>query len=143
MLLDDLVDELLVLDGHGHVQHFYGNYSEYIAQQQAPPPLPVADPPRREVSSARSKPEAKAPRDKSKPKPKSTGKGSALSKLNQSTLEQKIVKLEAQLADLDQQLADPDIYRDGAKVRDLQTRRQRCADELEPLEAEWIHRAEP
>jgi len=41
MLLDDLVDELLVLDGHGHVQHFYGNYSEYIAQQsaEAPPPL--------------------------------------------------------------------------------------------------------
>ncbi|HLQ82315.1 MAG TPA: ABC-F family ATP-binding cassette domain-containing protein [Pseudogracilibacillus sp.] len=30
--LDQVVDELIVFDGQGHVEHFYGNYSEYAEQ---------------------------------------------------------------------------------------------------------------
>jgi ATP-binding cassette, subfamily F, member 3 len=35
MLLDELVDELLVFDGHGGCKHFLGNYSEYIATEKS------------------------------------------------------------------------------------------------------------
>jgi len=64
-----------------------------------------------------------------------------LSKLNQQTLEERIVKIESQMSQVDQELADPDIYRDGAKVAKLQQRRAKLAEELTPLEEEWANRA--
>jgi len=35
MLLEDLVDQLLILDGHGNVRHFTGTYSEFVAAEKA------------------------------------------------------------------------------------------------------------
>ncbi|MEM9296679.1 MAG: ABC-F family ATP-binding cassette domain-containing protein, partial [Planctomycetota bacterium] len=32
-LLDTLVDQLIVLDGHGNAKHFLGNYSDYLREQ--------------------------------------------------------------------------------------------------------------
>lgn len=35
--LDHVVDELLIFDGEGHIEHFYGNYSDYAASDLIKP----------------------------------------------------------------------------------------------------------
>lgn len=139
MLLEDLVDQLIVMDGNGNVRHVLGTYSQYIATQRAQAAAPVAQKP--------------SPPKQAKPKAQKLGqknnaagqtpprKQSGLSKLKQESLEQKIVKLESQLAEVDQALADPDIYRDGQKVKQLQDKRVKLTNELTPLEEEWARRA--
>jgi len=136
MLLDDIVNQLLILDGYGNIQHFYGTYSEYIASLKAeatPPPVPLPAPPRASV------------KQKSSPQPKAAVKkqpGGSLTKLSQQALEDRILKIEETLTQLDKQLANPDIYRDGDKVKKLQQQREDAATKLTPLEDEWARRAE-
>jgi hypothetical protein len=57
-------------------------------------------------------------------------------------LEQQIVSVEGEMAQVDKDLADPNVYRDGAKVRALQDRRAKLAAQLTPLEDEWSRRAQ-
>jgi len=136
MLLDDIVNQLLILDGYGNIQHFYGTYSEYIASLKAeatPPPVPLPATPRASV------------KQKSSPQPKAAVKkqpGGSLTKLSQQALEDRILKIEETLTQLDKQLANPDIYRDGDKVKKLQQQREDAATKLTPLEDEWARRAE-
>ncbi len=141
-LLDHTVNQLLVLDGNGNVRHFLGTYSEYIAAQQAAEAAANAA----ATKLLEKKPEPrKADERKSSSPPKASkpsGKPSPLAKLNQQALEERIVATEKQLAQVDGELADPDIYRDGAKVRSLQDKRNRLARELTPLEEEWARRAQ-
>ena len=126
MLLDDVVDQLVVLDGEGNAQHFLGTYSEYLASISAEA-APVATP---------DKPKP------TRPAPKTKAAGGALTKLSQKALEQKIEKIETTIADMDRQLADPEVYRDGEKMRALSKKREACLAELTPLEEEWTRRAE-
>jgi hypothetical protein len=133
MLLEDLVDQLLIFDGHGRVRHFFGKYSDWLAAQKA--------------AAATSPPAMPKPKAKPAPAPapatvKATtaSPGGAVTKLNQRALEERMARTEAELADIDQQLADPDIYRDGDRVRALQKRRSQLAKELAPLEEEWLRR---
>ncbi len=144
MLLEKLVNQLLILDGAGNIRHFYGKYHEYVeacekaaaadaavaaggkpAAAPAPKPKPVENKP--------------APQQSQK-QPQKSGTGAA-SKLSQDKLEQKMAKLEGQLAEIDKQLADPGIYRDGGKVKQLQSQREALATELAPLEEEWLRRS--
>jgi ATP-binding cassette subfamily F protein 3 len=68
--------------------------------------------------------------------------GGRYSKLSDAALEKEIVASEARLAKIDGQLADPAVYREAAKVRQLQREREAAQAELAPLEAEWARRAE-
>lgn len=72
-----------------------------------------------------------------------TGRLPRLAKLSQVSLEQRIVDLESQLAAVDKDLADPQVYRDGLRVKQLHDRRSALVQELAPLEQEWTHRATP
>ncbi len=141
MLLEDLVDQLLILDGHGNVRHFAGRYSEFVATQQA-------EVKRASEGTARPQAASSSPSKKSTAKDKpvaaaggKSGHSSGLSKLNQEALEAKIVTLEGQLAEVDRELADPDVYRDAGQVKRLQEKRTRVMGELTPLEEEWDRRA--
>ena len=139
MLLDTLVDQLLVLDDDGRFRHFFGTYSEFEAavptrtgNGAAPPvPKPVARPARRAAGAP----------GKGSPAPRS-GIASALSKLNQTALENRIVEIEAALSEVDSLLADRATYTDPQRVRSIQEKRARLTEELEPLETEWSRRAE-
>ncbi len=132
MLLEDLVDQLIVLDGQGHAQHVLGTYSQYTGSLNRTPPITP-------------KPPKPKPTNQNKP-PQSTVKAknsnSSLSKLNQAALEQRIEKIESQLSQVDQALADPNTYRDAQKAKALQDQRTQLTQELAPLEAEWTRRAE-
>ncbi|MBI1370186.1 MAG: ATP-binding cassette domain-containing protein [Planctomycetes bacterium] len=133
MLLDNLVNQLLIFDGQGNVRQFYGTYSEYLAtldpsaaQTPAPPP---------------PKPEPR-PERKPDPKPPATKAKGPHSALSDAKLEAKMSTLDQQRTDIDAQLADPNIYRDGQKVRELQQQREKIIDELSSLEEEWLRRSE-
>ncbi len=138
MLLEDVVDQLIILDGQGHARHFLGTYSQYLEAERARlDSSPTATP----STAKRSKQEA------ANASPKTTGakpakgkRNTSLSKLNQETLEKRIIKLEGQLADIDRELANPDLYRDGVKVKQLRAKRDQLAAQLAPLEDEWARR---
>ncbi len=127
MLLDNLVNQLIVLDGKGGARHFLGNYSDYLATlkpEAAPAPTPQKKSP--------SPPPSQQPTKKS---------NSPLAKVSVEKIEAQIVSLEKRLAEIDQSLADPEVYRDGAKVKRLQEERTKLRDELTPLEEEWGRRS--
>ena len=140
MLLDGLVDQLIVLDGEGHTRHVLGTYSEYLASQQTQKTAPDDQP----AGKAKASPSSRAA---SGPKTSQTvntkvGTGTGLERLKLGVLEQRIEEIETRIASVDSDLADPDIYRDGQKVKQLQARRAELVDELTPLEAEWSRRVD-
>lgn len=141
MLLESLVDQLLVLDGRGHFHHIQGTYSQYLATVQSQETGAKSVAPPAVVVDRNRKASASNPKKSSPGKRLETPPGS-LSKLSQSALEESIVKIEAQLAETDSCLADPEVYRDGSKVKRLQDKRHKLAQELSPLEQEWARRAE-
>jgi len=136
MLLDHLVDQLLIFDGHGHVKHFLGTYSDYVEALRGEVEESGKAEERKSGKLDKAKTGKAAKKADAKPKA-----GSSLSHLSQEQLEEKIVKLEGELSKLDAQLADPDVYRDTDKVRKLQQRRARTQEQLTPLETEWASRA--
>jgi ATP-binding cassette subfamily F protein 3 len=142
-LLQDTVDELLVFEGGGRVRHFIGTYADWlnvqrqaeaedraVAVQQETKPKPVAK------SSA--KPQAARP---AKTQAAKLTKGK-LWHLSDEKLEAKVEQLTQQIAALDEQLADPDLYQDPKAFNEVLAKRQAAADELEPLEEEWLTRAD-
>ncbi len=138
MLLDHLVNQLIIFDGKGHVRHFLGTYSEYLAalekeKHNATTPQP------RNTSTKPPAPAAASPKRATAPKRPS---GGATSKLSQEKLEARIVEIEKQLAAIDEELAFPETYRDGDRVKALQAQRLQLQADLTPLEAEWASRAE-
>ena len=70
------------------------------------------------------------------------GSGGKLWHLSDEQLEQRIMKAEAKLAELDERLASPELYRDRDQFNAVHQERKKLAAELEPLEAEWLTRAE-
>jgi len=156
MLLDNLVDQLLILDGHGHVQHFEGTYSEYRRAVNAEAPRPHAPADGASAGGVAQKQKEQKKRDKQSTasSQKASGKtkqsqqkdrhlsSSANQAMNQDQLEQRIEELETRIAEIDTSLADPDVYADGERVRQLNQDREQLQDELTPLENEWTQRVE-
>jgi ATP-binding cassette subfamily F protein 3 len=148
MLLDNLASQLLVFDGQGGVKHFLGTYSEYIETQDAQ--AVVKDDAEqvktkaKESKSSSAKPQAAAKKnvekkDKGGKRPQQK---SRFSHMNQAKLEQSIEKAETKLAELDELLADPEVYKDHKRFSELHDEREKVAAELTPLEEEWARRAD-
>ena len=57
-------------------------------------------------------------------------------------LEQNIEKIENRIGEIDAEVVDPQVYRDGALCKSLQLEREQLAQELEDVEKEWARRAE-
>ncbi len=141
MLLDNLVSQLLIFDGKGSVKLFYGNYSEYLAQQIArakEEARPASPPTNKPKSKPKQDPKTANPKKSSKP----NNKKSKLELLSHQKLEDEIEKTESAIARIDAELADPDAYSNPDRIRELQTQRQSLTDTLEPLEFEWSRRAD-
>lgn len=65
-----------------------------------------------------------------------------MARLSLDELEQRVEAVEREMAEIDQQLSDPQVYADGDRVRALKQRRDALAAEQSPLEQEWARRAE-
>jgi len=152
MLLENLVDQLLILDGHGGVHHFEGTYSEYREawQREAPGGRPGTEAsdrsggradsakPSKASSAGHRQPQRSQRRKQQEGSSRAQGSGQAMS---QQQLEARIETLEHRVAEIDQALADPQVYQDGDRVQSLQAERANLQQELTPLEAEWASRA--
>jgi hypothetical protein len=74
-----------------------------------------------------------------KTKPKSKGPHA---RLGSADLEKKLAAAQARIAGIDQQMLDPAVFTDGAKIRSLQIDRAHAERELQEFEEEWLLRAE-
>jgi len=147
MLLDRLVDQLLIFDGQGNVTHFLGTYSEYIAAPPAPG-IPGSTPQSEVASSSQVNKPKPPPKQKSTEKPRKKAKKTpgespgAVGKLSSQKLDAEIERIEQALQKIDFDLADPAIFQDGDKVRQLKQQREQLQGDLKPLEREWARRAD-
>ncbi|MFW6058647.1 MAG: ABC-F family ATP-binding cassette domain-containing protein [Phycisphaeraceae bacterium] len=137
MLLENLADQLIVLDGEGRVQRVLGTYSDYLAMQQqekdaAATPAPAA-------SKANEARKAKTENAQRNPK-RSTSNGSR--RMTQKQLEAEIERIETRLAEIDAELASPETHRDGQRIKRLRAESDELRGRLQPLEDEWAARAE-
>ncbi|GAB4108355.1 MAG: ABC-F family ATP-binding cassette domain-containing protein [Phycisphaeraceae bacterium] len=145
MLLDNLCDQLLILDGRGGIRHFLGTYSEYLETEGAQALVKDDAQP---VSGRAIRPDKRQPkagenkRNQKKGNTGKTGKKSRYSHMSQAKLEQAIEQAEARLAELDALLADPETYRDHKRFNALHEEREQVQAELKPMEEEWLRRAE-
>jgi ABC transport system ATP-binding/permease protein len=122
--LDRLVTSTIALEGDGTTIEYAGGYSDYLAQR-GPRETPVAAAPRK----ARVEPREAAPARRLGYK-----RERALAELPK-----KIEALHAEIASLQQALADPDLYRRDARSFAAKTARLAVAQaELEAAEMEWL-----
>ncbi|TBR30879.1 MAG: ATP-binding cassette domain-containing protein, partial [Reyranella sp.] len=127
--LDRLVTSTIVLEGDGTAVEYAGGYSDYVAQC-GPRPEPA--------SAAPSRVKDKAP---AAPKPVGPAKARLGYKRERALVElpKKIEALQAEVATLQQALADPDLYRRDPKGFQARTTRIGAAQaEIEAAETEWL-----
>lgn len=127
-LLQATCDKLLVFDGAGGVRLFYGTFADWSQRQRA-----AAD----ERRSARQAAKPSARGGAAKGHKNSKASSNAIKKV-----EHRIEQLEMRIAEIDQEMGDPSVYRDAERCRALQKERSAFAAELEGSEAEWFRLAE-
>ena len=154
MLLDQIVDQLLILDGEGGLTHFDGTYREWLEEekrktspaenaQNTQNAEKGAKPNKRGNEQGKAKPANAGFRAAGKEKPKKDKKKakSAQSHLSQEQLEAEIEQLESRIRELEMELAQPETYQDQQKFSALQAEHDDLVARLEPLEGEWTSRA--
>ena len=127
-LMASLATRIIEVD-HGRVRLYPGGYDDYEAARLArsvgeePEPAPSkAAPPAKKPEAKPSHGEDKAARKAREKKERETAR-----------LEQEIETREAELKGVEAQLADPEVYADGARSKDLVKRYEALKGELESL----------
>ncbi len=163
-LIDACCNHLIVLDGKGNAEIFLGNYTMWhdreverarakqraeddtrskrdadqrAQREQAASP---AKAPAAKASPAKAAP-AKPPASKTAPAA-SGPTAASLERLKTTQIEKRIEEIGARIAAIDQSLNDPDVWADQRKCAKLGDERTKLVQELEPLEFEWMRRAE-
>jgi ATP-binding cassette subfamily F protein 3 len=138
--LNQVCDLLVVLDGQGGAEVIHGNYDTYEmmrAQKEA---------------AAKERKEEKERRQKETAKPapaRSGGGGSEKVKRKRkfpyrktADIEAEIAAGETELASLEQQLASPELYKDGEKVKQTTARFEELKAAIAGLYEHWEEAAE-
>jgi ATP-binding cassette subfamily F protein 3 len=115
-LLRATTEQLLIVAG-GRVQPFDGDLDDY------------------RESLLKTREEAPAPKPAKKPAAAQKKKG-AESRIKR--IEEAMAKLSTKKAEIDSQLAQPEVYQDGEKVKGLMLDQAYLAREIEQLESEWL-----
>jgi ATP-binding cassette subfamily F protein uup len=122
--LDNVVTSTLVLEGHGRVGEYVGGYSDWLRQRQAD--SDGGEKPARRVRPKRDKPSQDRPRLGYK----------QMRELE--ALPERIESLEAEIARLQAQLADPGFYRkQGAEIAGARESLCRAQSDLETCYERW------
>jgi len=142
-LIDAVCDQLIILDGHGGAEVFPGGYTLWHEKDVKR---------RRERAAAEARAKAHAEEAAKRkaagvapPAPKAKRPDQPASKLERLTtldLEQRIEKIETRLREVDRLIAEPDTWRDHARMNQLGNERTKLLGEKEPLEFEWSRRAD-
>ena len=124
--LNRVVELLIVLDGKGNAQVFYGNYDTYEmmrAQQESPNSEKKADKAAKKETPRRAEKPAKRKR--------------LFPYRKVEEIEADIAAAEAEVAELEQRMASPDLYRDGEKVKETTRAFEDAKELLQHLYAHW------
>ncbi len=119
--LNNVVTSSLVFDGNGGIKEIIGGYDDWLATRQQP----------------------ETPQKKEKPKPaqrkQRPRKLSFKEKKELESLPEQIDSLETEQTELHEQMANPDIYKegDGSQITNLKERLQRVEIELEEAYLRW------
>nr|SMB77351.1 abcZ [Kingella kingae] len=129
MFLDNVITQSIVFEGNGSLKEYIGGYQDYLDAK-----------PREEKFQAANAPKTAAAEEPAKEKPKAnrTVKLSYKEQRELDALPDEIAALEAEQADLNAQLSDPEIFKDYEKAGSLQSR----AEEIEMLLLEKLERWE-
>ena len=123
--LDNVVTSTLVFEGEGRVNAYVGGYADWLRQR----PEVVSE------AVGKTKPKAETPPPAAEAKPK---KLSYKDQRELAALPQRIEALDAELAQIQVALGDPDLYRDAPqRVTELQARMTEVEAELEQAYARW------
>ena len=124
--INRVVTSSLVFEGDGRVAGYVGGYDDWLSQR---PVAPADSPTSRDNSSAE---------DRSRPSRERPRKLTFKERQEIEGLPRRIDGLEAEIATLHQQLADPDLYRHrGEQVAGMQQRLAAVEEELERTFARW------
>jgi ATP-binding cassette subfamily F protein 3 len=148
-MIDACCDHLIVLDGAGGAQVVEGNYTQWREREQRKAAeREAADAERKRRDDAEAKRRRQSEQKRQKGSASSSGNGAAqpkagaLALISTEKLEAQIESLEGRIRDVDAKLADPDVWSNPRKCDELGKQRQQLVQELEPLEFEWMSRAE-
>ena len=129
MFLDNVITQSIIFEGNGCLKEYVGGYEDYMDAKRREEKLQAANAPKNVVDDEPVK---------EKPKANRTVKLSYKEQRELDALPDEITALEAEQADLNAQLSDPDIFKDYEKAGSLQSR----AEEIEMLLLEKLERWE-
>ncbi len=143
-IIDACCDHLIVLDGRGGAEVFHGNYTlwhEKQLERERAAAEATAERKRQEEREDKKKRQAEH-RDRERQQKKDKGKRPAVELLSDAKLEGRIGEIEDRIKAIDASLGDPDVWSKPHKCEELGRERAKLTEELEPLEFEWLRRAE-
>jgi ATP-binding cassette, subfamily F, member 3 len=143
--IDATCDNLLIFDGEGNVRTFAGNYTDWHEKSQERERAKRAEEneaKRRAEDAEKRRKAAEEERKKAAAPPKASGAPNPLAKLKTDQIEKKIEQTQTRIAAIDDEMSRPEVWRDPVKCQKLGEERTRLVQELEPLEFEWLRRAE-
>ncbi|MFT5423110.1 MAG: ATP-binding cassette subfamily F protein 3 [Phycisphaerales bacterium] len=168
-LIDATCDHLLILDGKGGAITFLGTWSEWAAKKgggnavrigvekkpKKGAAAPPAEPPIGFATAATARAadhknhthgkkggEKKAPKNQSGKATTEKRKKTAFSWMRIEQIEEKMKVFAERVAEIDKELADPQVWVDHEKANGLTDKRDAIKSELAELEAEWLRKAE-
>lgn len=153
-IIDACCNKLLILDGEGRHEIFDGNYSAWaqtVAERESRKAERDAEAKRqREAEEKRQRAQAEKKQQEQQAQKKRQGQSSqrgqrsqnAMSLMSQGKLEAEIERIENRMKQIDKEMAEPDVWSDHRRMTRLGDERAKLASELEPLEFEWMSRAE-
>jgi ATP-binding cassette subfamily F protein 3 len=130
--LDRVATQILALDGEGNAQHYDGDYTEYHDWRAARKNVtaPRAEPaPAKAVETASARPKTKSGQGKGAKK-KGTARDAQL-------IETEIGEAEKRLADISEQLGQPEVARDPLRSKSLNEEYKSADARLRQLYDEW------
>lgn len=128
MFLDNVITQSIVFEGQGRLKEYIGGYQDYIDAKSREAKIQTESAPKT----------ADAEPVKEKPKANRTVKLSYKEQRELDALPDEIAALEAEQAEINAQLSDPEIFKDYEKAGALQSR----AEEIEMLLLEKLERWE-
>jgi len=141
--IDATCDHLLVLDGQGGAEVFVGNYTDWHEKQsQRQSDRAAAEQEQRRQREQEEKKKRAAEEEKRRAEQSAKAPANPLMKMKTEALEKKIETIESRIKAIDASLADGEVWKNPAKCQSLGEERTALVAELEPLEFEWMRRAE-
>ncbi|MBL9001508.1 MAG: ATP-binding cassette domain-containing protein [Phycisphaerae bacterium] len=142
-LIDHTCEHLLILDGRGGAEIFTGTYTEWHRKDEArkkqAQAAAEAEKFRKETADKQRR-EAEERKKAAKPAQKPVPGSDKYARMKTEQLEAQIERCQARIREIDAELLD--AWRDAARANRLGAERQKLVADLEPLEFEWMRRAE-